>query len=77
MEKGNEIYDITDLIRAEVGKEYKKDYNRIRNDKKFNINFNDYTELYIDHMIIYFESIGEYDKSGYLNLKRNGFKEHK
>lgn len=73
----NVIYNIGDLIIADKEKRYLKDYTRIRGGKKFNSRFEDYSEEYVKEMIIYFEDSGEYDKSGYLNLKLNGFKEHR
>ena len=77
MNSSGEIYDISDLIKADKGRKYEKDFNRIKNGKKFDINFNGYSEEYIKEMIMYYEDSGDYSKSGYLNLKLNGFKEHK
>ena len=58
-------------------KGYLKDYKRIKGGKKFNIHFDNYSEEYVTEMINYFEANGDYEKSGYLNLRLNGFKEHK
>lgn len=71
------ILNIGDLIKADKGRIYEKDFNRIKCGKKFDINFNNYSEEYIKEIIMYYESIGDYTKSGYLNLKLNVFKEHK
>ncbi len=70
------VYNINELISANQIKSYIKDYDRIKQGKKYDKYFDNYTENYIKQMIQYFESSGEYDKSGYLNLRINGFKEH-
>lgn len=74
---GENIFDINSLIRADKENGYLKDYKRIKSGKKFNINFENYSEEYVTEMIKFFENSGDYEKSGYLNLRLNGFKEHK
>jgi hypothetical protein len=63
------VYNINDLIRADKERGYQKDYERIKNGKKYNKHFDDYTEEYIKEMIMYFESKEEYDKSGYFKFE--------
>lgn len=73
----NKINNINSLIQADKENAYLKDFNRIKSGKSFDIHFKNYKESYVKDMIEYFESTSEYEKSGYLNLKLNGFREHK
>lgn len=77
MEKSVDIFNIGDLIKADKVKKYEKDFERIKNGKKFDINFDSYTVEYVNEMIMYYEARGDYSKSGYLNLRLDGFKEHR
>ena len=70
----NKVHNIKNLIRSNKKGTYLKNYERIKDGKSFDIYFNNYTEKYVKEMIDYFESVGEYKKSSYLNLKLNGFK---